>query len=251
MNELTEFTNTDFGTIRTIEVDNKPYFCASDVAIALGYKKPNNAISSHCRSTLKQGIATKQGNMSDMVFIPEGDVYRLIVRSKLPSAEKFESWIMDKVLPQIRMTGGYIPVVDDEPNEVFLARAVKVANDTIQHKDEIIEMQKKRISSLEVTEKDWKLLMDAKGTYSINEIGHFIGIGEYTLFEMLRNFGVLFKNDNNDNVPYEKPAHKGKLTTVAAIAPDGSAHSQTRVYPEGIAYITKILRKHKVLEVSA
>lgn len=151
----------------------------------------------------------------------------------------------------IRKTGGYIPIEEDEPNEVFLARAVKVANATIEKKDEIIELQKKRISALEETEKDWKLLMDAGGTFCINEIAHFIGIGEYKLFTLLRDFKVLFKNDNNDNVPYENPQNRKYMTTVAAIAPDGSAHSQTRVYPEGIAYITKILRKHGILEVSA
>lgn len=73
----------------------------------------------HCRSTLKQGIATKQGNLSEMTLIPEGDVYRLIMKSKLPSAEKFESWVFDEVLPTIRKTGGYINNVDLMVNTYF------------------------------------------------------------------------------------------------------------------------------------
>lgn len=107
MNELQIFNSEEFGDIRTAEIDGKPYFVGTDVAKALGYAKPNNAVSTHCRSTLKRGIATKQGNMSEMVLIPEGDLYRLIMKSKLPSAEKFEAWVMDEVLPAIRKTGSY------------------------------------------------------------------------------------------------------------------------------------------------
>ena len=118
-NTLEIFENDEFGEVRTLLIEDKPYFCASDVAKALGYAKPNNAISTHCRSTLKQGIATKQGNYSEMIFIPEGDVYRLIMKSKLPSAEKFESWVMDEVLPTLRRTGGYINNVDLMINTYF------------------------------------------------------------------------------------------------------------------------------------
>ena len=105
-NELMIFNNEDFGDVRTIVINGKPYFCASDVAKALGYKRPNDAISQHCRATVKHSTPIS-GKMQDINFIPEGDIYRLIIRSKLPSAEKFESWVMDEVLPQLRQTGSY------------------------------------------------------------------------------------------------------------------------------------------------
>lgn len=92
--------------------------------------------------------------------------------------------------------------------------------------------------------------MDTKGTFSVNEIAHFIGIGEYKLFSYMRNIGLLFKNENGDNVPYENPTNKGKFTAIPAIAPDGTAHLQTRIYPDGISYITKLLRKYGYLEVA-
>lgn len=92
--------------------------------------------------------------------------------------------------------------------------------------------------------------MDCKGTFSVNEIAHFIGIGEYKLFVRMRKIGILFKNENGDNVPYEKPVRKGKFASIPAIAPDGTAHLQTRVYPDGISYITKLLRKYGYLEVA-
>lgn len=249
MNEITTFSNIEFGEIRTINMDSKPYFVGSDIAKVLGYKEPHKAISRHCKGGMKHTILTNGGNQ-EVTVIPEGDIYRLIIKSKLPSAEKFESWIMDEVLPQIRQTGGYIPINKEEPNELFLARAVQIANETIKHKDEIISNQKKRIESLEETEKDWKLLMDTKGTFSVNEIAHFIGIGEYKLFSYMRNVGLLFKNENGDNVPYENPTNRGKFAAIPAIAPDGTAHLQTRIYPDGISYITKLLRKYGYLEAA-
>ncbi len=107
MNELQTFTNPDFGEVRTLEENGEVLFCASDVAKALGYAKPENAISRHCRATLKRGTPIS-GKMQDINFIPEGDVYRLIARSKLPSAEQFERWVFDEVLPSIRKHGAYM-----------------------------------------------------------------------------------------------------------------------------------------------
>lgn len=182
-------------------------------------------------------------------FITKSGVYKLIFKSQTDNAEKFQDWVTDEVLPAIEITGGYIPIQENESNELFLARAVKVANETIQHKDEIILNQKKRIKVLETTEKDLKLLMDVKGTFSVNDIAHCMEIGEYTLFSYMRNIGLLFKNQNGDNIPYENKANKGKFTVVPAIASNGSVHLQTRIYPNGIPYITKLLRKYGYLEV--
>ena len=106
MNELQIFNNEEFGDIRTITKDEKIYFSGSDVAKALGYAIPHKAVQTHCKGVLKWNIPTISGNQ-DVLFITEGDVYRLIMRSKLSSAEKFESWVMDEVLPSIRKTGGY------------------------------------------------------------------------------------------------------------------------------------------------
>ena len=107
MNELQIFNSPEFGEIRTIEENGKVMFCGSDVARALGYVKPQNAISTHCKGALKRGTLTERG-MQQLLFILEGDLYRLIVNSKLPSAEKFERWIFDEVLPAIRKHGAYM-----------------------------------------------------------------------------------------------------------------------------------------------
>lgn len=110
MNELMIFNNPEFGEIRTIEEDGKVLFCGSDVARALGYAKPQNAIDRHCKGALKRGIPHPQSpnKTIEMLFIPEGDIYRLAAKSELPGAERFESWIFDEVLPSIRKHGAYM-----------------------------------------------------------------------------------------------------------------------------------------------
>jgi prophage antirepressor-like protein len=105
-NALHVFKSKAFGQLRTIEEDGKILFCASDVAKALGYSNPRDAISRHCRGVVKRDAPT-QGGVQAIAFIPEGDVYRLITHSKLPSAERFESWVFDDVLPSLRKNGYY------------------------------------------------------------------------------------------------------------------------------------------------
>ena len=109
MNEMQVFQNSEFGELGVLELEGKPYFPATACAKILGYAKPHNAISQHCRYSLKQGVPHPQNpsKVVEMNFIPEGDLYRLITHSKLPAAERFEKWVFDEVLPSIRKTGGY------------------------------------------------------------------------------------------------------------------------------------------------
>lgn len=121
MNEIQIFNNSEFGSVRTVEADGKILFCGSDVAKALGYVKPNNALNQHCKGdTLKQGIIDNLGRTQQATFISEGDVYRLIVNSKLESAQKFETWVFDEVLPSIRKHGLYaIDELASNPDLLF------------------------------------------------------------------------------------------------------------------------------------
>ena len=117
MNQMEIFKNPEFGSIRTFEQDGKVLFCGTDVAAALGYANPRKAVRDHTRCGTKCSIGVQTGKKADgtpavqmveMLFIPEGDVYRLIVHSKLPSAERFERWVFDEVLPSIRQHGAYL-----------------------------------------------------------------------------------------------------------------------------------------------
>ena len=107
MNQMEIFKNPEFGTIRTFEQDGKVLFCGKDIAKALGYQRTADAITAHCKGVCVLPTPSN-GGIQRMKFIPEGDVYRLIVHSKLPSAERFERWVFDEVLPSIRKHGAYI-----------------------------------------------------------------------------------------------------------------------------------------------
>jgi Prophage antirepressor len=107
MSDLQIFNNPEFGTVRTLEEDSNVLFCGSDVATALGYAKPQNAIAAHCKGALKRGIPTTSGDQ-EMLFIPESDLYRLVFSSKLPTAEKFTDWVTSEVLPTIRKHGAFM-----------------------------------------------------------------------------------------------------------------------------------------------
>jgi len=106
MNEIETFKNEEFGEVRTVIKDGIPWLVGKDIAMALGYKDPKDAISSHCKGAVKYTIPTA-GGMQAVNIIPESDLYRLIMRSKLPSAEKFQDWVCCEVLPSIRKTGKY------------------------------------------------------------------------------------------------------------------------------------------------
>ena len=134
MNELQIFNNEEFGEIRTIEIDGKPYFMASDIAKALGYARPNDAVSAHCRATVKHSIPIS-GKLQEVNFIPEGDIYRLIMKSQLPAAERFESWVFDEVIPTIRKTGGYhLPQTYSEALRALADQAEQMERLAIENK---------------------------------------------------------------------------------------------------------------------
>lgn len=133
MNELQIFENKEFGQVRMVEIDGKPYFMGSDIAKALGYARPNDAIKQHCRATVKHSIHIS-GKMQEVNFIGEGDMYRLITHSKLESAERFESWVFDEVLPTLRKTGSYEMTKSKAHNERLASvnNAVKILTPMLQ-----------------------------------------------------------------------------------------------------------------------
>lgn len=107
MHEIEIFKNSEFGEIRTVEVDGKPYFVGIDIAKSLGYSNPSKAVIQHCKGVTKLGIPSN-GGIQNTNCVTEGDLYRLITHSELKSAEKFESWVFDEVLPSIRKTSSYV-----------------------------------------------------------------------------------------------------------------------------------------------
>lgn len=108
-NELKIFENEEFGEIRTVTIENDPYFVGKDVAAILGYAKPLNALATHVDEddSLKQGLIDSMGRTQETIIINESGLYSLILSSKLPSAKKFKRWVTSEVLPTLRKTGSY------------------------------------------------------------------------------------------------------------------------------------------------
>lgn len=109
MNDIKVFSNTEFGELGIMLIDGKEYFPATQCAKILGYSNPRDAIQKRCKKdgVAKCDVIDRLGRTQEMKYIDEGNLYRLIVSSKLPTAEKFERWVFEEVLPSIRRTGGY------------------------------------------------------------------------------------------------------------------------------------------------
>lgn len=147
-NQLQIFDNKEFGQVRMLELDGKPYAVGSDVAKALGYAIPHKAVRDNCKGVLTWNILT-EGGKQDVLVIPEGDIYRLITKaadqSKNPQikakAEKFEKWIFDEVIPELRRTGSYTV-----PNSI---QAIKLMNQQVGALIGTVEGMEKRLEDLE------------------------------------------------------------------------------------------------------
>ena len=130
MTDLKVFKSTEFGELGVMTVNGKEYFPATQCAKLLGHKNPQEAIRLKCKGVRKI-LTPTVGGSQEVNYIPEGDLYRLIVSSKLPAAEKFESWVFDEVLPSIRQTGGYGQNADLE--RIISQTAAAVAAEFMKH----------------------------------------------------------------------------------------------------------------------
>ena len=150
------FENPEFGKVRTaVGMDGEPLFCAKDVCDALGYKRASDAVNQHVRSsdTVKHRVARIAKNrygfcvgkvqIMQMIFVNESGFYALVLGSKLDSALRFKDWVTSVVLPQIRLTGGYLPVHPGESEEETIRNAEEVLRATLKEKEHLLEVQKK------------------------------------------------------------------------------------------------------------
>lgn len=251
MNELQIFNSEEFGEIRTITKDDKTYFAGSDVAKALGYAIPHKAVQTHCKGVLKWNIPTSSGNQ-DVLFITEGDIYRLIMKSKLPSAEKFEKWVMEEVLPSIRKNGGYIAGQGTLSDEELLSKALMVAQRKIDGKNNIIAMQDSRIQGMIPKEIFADAVSASHTSILIGDLAKLIcqngvQIGQKRLFEWLRENNFLIKSGTSKNMPKQRYVEQGLFEVKESNIqnPDGSVRitKTTKVTGKGQVYfVNKFLK---------
>ena len=241
MENLQTFSNSEFGEINVLIVGGKEYFPATDCAKILGYSNPHEAIRTHCKG-VSEFRTPSTGGSQNKKYITEGNLYRLIIKSKLPKAEKFESWVMDEVLPQIRQTGGYIPIYEKDSDLDILSRALLIADASSKAKDILItEMQPKADA--------YDTFLKTQGYISLNKAAKSLAIGRNTMMSLLRQNKVLFK-DGRDNIPYQRFIKSGYFAVNHIVSRDGEVHSTTRVSSRGIQYIHKILANKSMEAVS-
>lgn len=207
--ELQIFNNSEFGSIRTTVIDGKPYFCGSDVASALGYKRPNDAISAHCRATVKYSTPIS-GKLQEINFISEGDVYRLIIRSKLPNAERFEGWVFDEVLPSIRKHGMYAAEELLNNPDLFISalQQLKIEKERTKNLQLQIAQNQQIINEMKPKASYYDMILQNKSTVPISQIAKDYGMSGRAFNVMLHDLGVQFKQGNTWLL-YSKYQNKG------------------------------------------
>jgi|GEM_PF-658470 len=215
-NNSQKFHNDLFGDLTVLtQEDGTLWFIGKEVAEKLGYARPNDAITQHCKHTVKHRIKLNQNDTrgSDMLIIPESDLYRLVMRSKLPDAEKFEDWVTKDILPSIRKTGSYgQPAELSRKDLLLLALKSEEENEKLQlelkSKDEQIEADKSFT-------KLGKMMTMADATIKVGDYAimlqneHGIKIGQNRLFEWFREHGYLCKEEKQKNRPTQKSMELG------------------------------------------
>ena len=236
MNDLQIFDNKDFGTVRTLTVNGEPWFVGIDIATALGYAKPYNAMSTHVEQcdTLKQGIIDSVGREQQTTLINESGMYALIFGSKLQTAKNFKHWVTSEVLPTIRKQGSYnLPTTYKQALQQLLIQ--------------VEENEKLQLENKEMKPKAdfFDAVADSKSAIPMNEVAKVLGVhgyGRNNLFEFLRNEGILDRN----NIPYQRYVDCGWFRVIEqAYTKNGEKHInfKTLVYQKGVDAIRKRILK--------
>lgn len=228
-NEITVFENTEFGSIRTMQINGEPHFVGKDVALILGYAKPRNAIAVHVDEEDKK-VAPIQGDLGgtqEMTIINESGLYSLILSSKLPKAKGFKHWVTSEILPSIRKTGSYSiqQKVDSYMIEDSIARAKRWIEEeeerrtlklTVEHQKPMVMLAEERI--------------DKKGCYSLTDVTKSLHFKRGQITRWAKSQGFIHKTlaeVNNKGEEYFK-----------VYSTDG-VHNQIGITEDGLDYINK------------
>lgn len=222
------FESAEFGTVRVSTQDGEPWFVASDIAKALGYRMAsdmNRRLDDDEKGT--RSVRTP-GGTQEMTVISEAGLYGAVLGSKLPEAKAFKRWVTHEVLPAIRRTGGYMAAKPDETPEETMARALRIADETMRR-------QRERIESLSGENAEMRpkaLFADAvaasESTCLVGELAKMlrqngVEIGQNRLFDWLRERGYLGKGGSNRNVPTQASMDMGlfRIKETAVTHSDG------------------------------
>ena len=236
MNELQIFNNAEFGQIRTVTKEDKTYFIGNDVAKALGYTETAKAIRTHCKGVSEMDIPTN-GGIQKVKVITEGDIYRLVIKSQLPKADEFESWIFDNVLPSIRKSGGYIAGQEEMSDTELMAKALLVAQKQIEQRNAIIEQQREQIEIAKPKTIFADAVSTSKSSILVGELAKLIcqngvQIGQKRLFQWLRENGYLMKHGTSWNMPTQKYVEQGLFEIKESILQNPNGSTRITITPK-------------------
>lgn len=244
MNELKQF-NFENNQVRTLLINDEPWFVGKDVAEILGYSNPRDALSKHVDSEDKNSVAIHDGNKGNpnLTIINESGVYALVFSSKLQSAKKFKHWVTSEVLPTLRKTGSY--ATPQLTGEELMAKALIEAKSVLERQNkQIIEMKPKAIFADAVATSDTSILIGDLAKL-IKQNG--TDIGQKRLFERMRNDGYLIKTGTSKNMPTQKAMEKGLFEVKERVIsnPDGSTRitRTTKVTGRGQIYFINMFKK--------
>ncbi len=230
MNDLQVFKSSEFGEIRSVLINGDPYFVGKDVAEALGYAKPENAVGTHIdaedkTTTLIQG--TGSNYKSKAVVINESGLYALILSSKLPTAKKFKHWVTAEILPSIRKNGGYIAGQEDDPPEVLVAKALVVAQN-------IIAENQKKIAELTPKAEYFDALVERNLLTNLRDTAKELEIKERKFVAWLESKGFIYRDQRNQIKPFA-PYITGekRYFELKEWSTDFASGTQTLVTPRG------------------
>jgi len=251
MNELQVFNNTEFGTLGVLIISGKEMFPATESARLLGYANPNDAINRHAKGVVKHAVLTAGGEQQ-INFITEGDLYRLIVHSKLPSAERFERWVFDEVLPSIRRHGLY--AVDEllaDP-DLWIKALQELKSERVKNAalSAAVSVQRQQIAEMKPKASYYDVILNCKDAVAITTIAKDYGKSGQWLNEYLHELGIQFKQ-GAIWLLYQKHAENGYTCTKTHSYPgsDGEIHSKIHTYwtQKGRLFIYELLKSHGFL----
>lgn len=253
--ELQVFNNAEFGSVRSIMVNNEPYFVGKDVATILGYAKPLNALATHVDEddSLKQGLIDSMGRQQDTILINESGLYSLILSSKLPKARQFKRWVTSEVLPAIRKHGVFaVDTMLNDPDAMIAAlqaykeerqRRLLLESENAVQKQQLLEM-KPKVSYYDV-------VINSPDLISITEIAKDYGWSAKHMNGYLHSKGIQYKQGDRIWILYQKYAEQGLTSTKthAYLTGDGSTHTKVHTYwtQKGRLFIYDLLKKDGIL----
>ena len=254
-NKIEVFTKAEFGELRTVNVGDKIMFVASDVAKALGYSRPADAITAHCKGSVKHRLPTN-GGMQELKIIPEGDVYRLITHSKLPAAEKFESWVFDEVLPSIRKHGAYmtedtIKKAMAEPDFIIkLATELKKEREQNKQLTETCSQQQQVIGELKPKADYVDKILKSNSLVTITQIAKDYGMSGQGMNKVLHDLHIIY-SCNKQWLLYSQHQAKGYTFSETVDIPreDGTTKvvMNTKWTQKGRLFLYETLKKRNLL----